>query len=130
MDAAGWRWLTEKGISADVNMRIEHDDQEHGIAPEAYIWLPTPDDEAPSLDQLNSGADFIGRVLEEGRSVYVHCASGVGRAPTMAAAYLITTGQSLDQALVQIQKVRPFIKITPPQLEILEQYEREKNADS
>jgi len=125
IDAAGWRWLSGKGISADVNMRIEHDDLAHGIEPEAYIWLPTVDDEAPSLDQLRSGVAFIARSVEQGRSVYVHCASGVGRAPTMAAAYLVSSGKSLDQALVQIQTVRPFIKITPPQLEILEQFESE-----
>ena len=125
INAAGWRWLSAKGISADVNMRIEFDDHAHGIEPESYIWLPTVDDDAPSLDQLRSGVDFVAQAVAQGRSVYIHCASGVGRAPTMAAAYLMSTGKSLDQSLVQIQRVRPFIKITPPQLKVLEQFEAE-----
>lgn len=125
MNASGWRWLVGKGITADVNMRSEFDDLDHGIEPEAYIWLPTADDHAPTLDQLRSGVAFITEAVKNGRAVYVHCASGVGRAPTMAAAYLMSTGKTLDQALVQIQRVRPFIKITPPQLDVLESFAAE-----
>ena len=125
VDAAGWRWLTGKGMTADVNMRREFDDLAHGIEPETYIWLPTEDDHAPTLEQLHSGVAFIADAIGNGRGVYIHCASGVGRAPTMAAAFLMSTGKTLDQALVQIQRVRPFIKITPPQLEVLESFETE-----
>jgi protein-tyrosine phosphatase len=52
----------------------------------------------------------------------VHCGSGVGRAPTMAAAYLVSTGLSADQAWALIRKTRPFIKPTQPQLAALEQF--------
>jgi predicted protein tyrosine phosphatase len=122
INAAGWRWLAERGLSADVNMRSEFDDVAHGIEPDAYIWLPTDDDHAPTLDQLRSGAAFIGQAVEEGRKVYVHCASGVGRAPTMAAAYLISTGQGVDQAWSLIRAARPFINPTPPQLAVIEEF--------
>ncbi len=123
INAAGWRWLESKGITVDVNMRREFDDAEHGFAPEGYLWLPAVDDHAPTMEQLEAGAEFIGQAINKGESVYVHCASGVGRAPTMAAAYLMSTGLSLDQALIKIQEARPFIKITPPQLALLEEYE-------
>jgi len=122
MKAAGWRWLAARGLSADLNMRSEFDDAAHGIAPAAYLWLPTDDDHAPTLEQLASGADFIGQAIEEGGKVYVHCASGVGRAPTMAAAYLVRTGLSPDQAWDLIRETRPFIKPTPPQVAALEAF--------
>lgn len=122
VNAAGWRWLARQGITADLNLRSEFDDAAHGIAPDAYLWLPTPDDHAPTLCQLNSGVTFIRQVIEQGGKVYVHCASGVGRAPTMAAAYLISTGMGVEEALDLIRRVRPFIKLTPPQLALLEQF--------
>jgi dual specificity MAP kinase phosphatase len=126
INAAGWRWLAARGLSADINMRIEFDDATNGIAPEAYLWLPTHDDHAPTLDQLRSGVAFIHQEIEKGGKVYVHCASGVGRAPTMAAAYLVGTGLSPDQAWGLIRATRPFIKPTLPQLAVLEEFAKEK----
>lgn len=127
-NARGWRWLAAHGLTADVNMRSEFDDAAHGIAPEAYLWLPTPDDHAPTLDQLHTGVAFIRRVIEQGGKVYVHCGSGVGRAPTMAAAYLVSTGLSVDQAWALIRKTRPFVKPTRPQLATLEQFAAETGS--
>jgi len=122
INARGWRWLAARGLAADLNMRSEFDDATHGIAPDAYLWLPTHDDDAPTPEQLRAGVDFIRQVIERGGKVYVHCAGGIGRAPTMAAAYLVSTGLSADQAWVLIQQTRPFIKPTPPQLAVLEQF--------
>jgi dual specificity MAP kinase phosphatase len=126
MNARGWDWLAARGLMADVNMRTEFDDAAHGIAPDSYLWLPTPDDHAPALDQLRTGADFIHQEIERGGKVYVHCASGVGRAPTMAAAYLVGTGLSTHQAWALIRQARPFIKPTPPQLAVLEEFAADK----
>jgi len=125
INARGWRWLAERGLTADVNMRSEFDDAAHGIEPDAYLWLPTHDDHAPSLDQLRSGVAFMGQVIEGGGKVYVHCASGVGRAPTMAAAYLVSTGLSPDQAWAQIRRARPFIRPTPPQLAVIDEFAKD-----
>ena len=126
INARGWRWLAAHGLTADVNMRSEFDDAAHGIVPDAYLWLPTHDDHAPTLDQLGTGVAFIRQAIEQGGTVYVHCASGVGRAPTMAAAYLVSTGLSPDQAWSLIRGNRPFINPTPPQLAVLERFASEK----
>jgi predicted protein tyrosine phosphatase len=125
ISARGWHWLRARGLTADVNMRSEFDDAANGIAPDAYLWLPTDDDHAPTLDQLRTGVDFIRQAIGRGGKVYVHCTSGVGRAPTMAAAYLISTGLSVDQAWALIRRTRPFVKPTPPQLAALEQFAAE-----
>ena len=77
------------GIAAVVNMRAEADDAAHGLALEHYLWLPTVDDAVPSLEELQRGVDFIATQIAAGRGVYIHCAAGVGRAPLMAAAYLL-----------------------------------------
>ena len=119
----GKRHLEKNGITAGVNMRVEFDDAAHGLAFASYCHLPTVDDAAPTLAHLSAGAEFIGAEIKAGGSVYIHCAGGIGRAPTMAAAYLISTGKTLDEALSMIKRVRPFILLTPTQLEQLKEYE-------
>ncbi|GAB4532109.1 MAG: hypothetical protein Kow0063_12220 [Anaerolineae bacterium] len=126
INARGWAWLAAQGLTADLNMRSEFDDAAHGIAPQSYLWLPTDDDHAPGLEQLHRGVAFMHQVIEGGGRVYVHCASGVGRAPTMAAAYLVSTGLSPDQAWALIRAARPFIKPTPSQVAVVEQFASEQ----
>lgn len=115
----GKRVLEAAGIRAGVNLRVEFDDAAHGLALEQYLHLPTVDDTPPSLESLRTGIGFIRRVMAEGGKVYIHCAGGVGRAPTMAAAYLITTGMERDEAIGLIRQARPFIRIMPSQYEQL-----------
>lgn len=119
----GKRQLEAAGITAAVNLRTEFDDAAHGLALEHYLHLPTVDDAAPSIEHLQRGVDFIRREVESGGKVYIHCAGGVGRAPTMAAAYFISDGYSLDAALALIRRARPFIKIMPPQMAQLKKFE-------
>ncbi|MFO7634546.1 MAG: dual specificity protein phosphatase [Caldilinea sp.] len=124
-NARGKRHLEQAGITAVVNLRTEFDDAAHGLAFPQYCYLPTVDDDSPSIKHFQKGVDFIHAVVEEGGKVYIHCKAGVGRAPTMAAAYLIARGYSLDDALALIERTRPFIAITPPQMEALRRYEAE-----
>jgi hypothetical protein len=118
----GWPRLEARGITAVVNMRIEFDDRAAGIAPERYLYLPTTDDHAPSLEDLEAGAAYIAQESARGGVVYVHCGSGVGRAPTLAAAYLVRTGLSPAQAWDRIHRARPFIRPTAVQVEQLERF--------
>ncbi|MFN2289708.1 MAG: dual specificity protein phosphatase family protein [Anaerolineae bacterium] len=115
----GWRRLEVRGVTAVVNMRVEFDDAAAGIAPARYLHLPTVDDEAPTLDNLRLGSEFIAEEIERGGVVYVHCGAGIGRAAIMAAAYLVTTGLTADEAWDHIRLSRPFIRPTPPQIEQL-----------
>jgi protein tyrosine phosphatase (PTP) superfamily phosphohydrolase (DUF442 family) len=117
----GWPKLAERGITAVVNMRVEFDDNDAGIAPSRYLHLPTADDEPPTLVQLREGVAFIAQEIARGGGVYVHCGSGVGRAPTMVAAYLVSTGLTPEQAWARIRQVRPFIR---PRQEQIAQVER------
>ncbi len=106
----GWRRLASWGITAVINLRTEYDDRAKGIAPPRYLALPAPDDHAPALDQLRSGVAFIAEEVGRGGAVYVHCGSGVGRAPTLAACYLVQTGLTPPEAWAQIKAHRPFIR--------------------
>lgn len=119
----GKRMLEARGITAAVNLRLEFDDAAHGLALAHYLHLPTVDDDAISMEHLRQGVSFIEGEVAAGRKVYIHCAGGVGRAPMMAAAYFINAGYTLENALALIRRIRPFIKIMPPQMAQLKKFE-------
>ncbi|MBY0232227.1 MAG: dual specificity protein phosphatase family protein [Gemmataceae bacterium] len=116
---AGMRLLLRHGVRASVNLRIESCDRARGVALPEHLHLPTVDDTPPALEQLAEGAAFIRRALAAGRTVYVHCASGVGRAPTLAIAFLVSEGASLDEAMGRVRQARPFVRLTGGQHEQL-----------
>ena len=118
----GWPKLEGRGVTAVVNMRIEFDDKEAGIAPDRYLHLPTVDDHEPTLEQLRAGAEFITEEAARGGAVYVHCKSGVGRAAAMGAAFLISTGMTAAQAWARIRQNRPFIRPSAVQIEQIERF--------
>mgnify|MGYP000153255534 CR=1 FL=1 len=126
----GWPILKARGITGVVNMRdeLEADDSDTGILPSNYLRLPTIDDEAPMLEHLYSGVAFIAEEISRGGSVYIHCRSGVGRSATMAAAYLVSSGLNPDEAWASIQKIRPFIRPTAPQIAQLNAFAGELTA--
>lgn len=124
----GWPALARRGITAVVNMREEFDDAQAGIAPARYLHLSTVDDRPPAMEAIRTGVAFIQDEVARGGSVYIHCGAGVGRAPAMAAAYLVSTGLSADQAWATIRRVRPFIRPHLEQVEQVEQYARELAA--
>lgn len=126
----GWPRLAARGITAVVNLRIEFDDNHAAIAPARYLYLPTINDETPTLEQLGKGVDFITAEIGRGGGVYVHCRSGVGRAATLAAAYLVSTGLAPGQAWVRIRQVRPFIRPNPTQIAQVERFASQVERNS
>jgi dual specificity MAP kinase phosphatase len=120
---AGMRTLRARGITAVVNMRSEYDYPELAKLHELkYLRLPTDDNGAPALDDLAKGVRFIADEIGGGGRVYIHCWEGIGRSATMAAAYLVSMGSTPGSAWKKIQRVRPFIRPTEPQLKRVEEY--------
>ncbi|HEX2619808.1 MAG TPA: dual specificity protein phosphatase [Phototrophicaceae bacterium] len=117
------RWLKRKGVTGVVNLRQEYDYSETmstlGIR---YLHLPTPDNQPPTLEHLNQGVIFIHDTLAKGGRVYIHCWEGLGRSPTVVAAYLVSTGLTPNEAWIRIRKTRPFIRPTPGQVTRLEEF--------
>lgn len=127
----GMKTLREAGVSASMSLRAEYDDKEYGLAFPDYHHMPIVDNTAPTIEQLDQGVAFIKRVIGDGKAVYVHCGSGVGRAPTMVAAYLIAQEKlSVADAIKKITETRPFIRVLPVQEQRLEEYARHVVVDS
>jgi len=118
----GWRHLESWGISGVVNLRREFDDLTLGVQIPRYLHLPTTDDDPIAVEDLERGVLFIKDEIQRGGKVYIHCGAGVGRAPTMAAAYLVMQGESPDQAYDRIRSARKFIRPTRGQREQLNKF--------
>ena len=118
-----WSALVRRGVTAVINLRYEHDYQnEIGGLPLRYLYLPTVDNTAPSQAHLWQGVQFIEHELAQGGKVYVHCWEGLGRSPTLIAAYLVHLGMTPSEAWAKIRAVRPFIRPTETQQARLEEF--------
>jgi len=122
---AGFLKLVSCGITGVVNMRSEyHYTMHEDFLHVHYLLLPTDDNEAPTIEHLHQGVDFIRDQIEQGGKVYIHCWEGLGRSATMAAAYFISQGNSLEEAWAHIKRTRSFIRPTAVQRERLEEFSR------
>jgi atypical dual specificity phosphatase len=75
-----------------------------------HLQLSSADYYPPSPQLLDQGADFINEQLTEGKKVYVHCKSGVGRSACMVCAYFIKYKRmDADAAHQDLISKRPVI---------------------
>lgn len=118
-------FLKRHGISAIIGLQAERSDEESKLrnAGMEYLRLPIKDGHAPELSQIQSMVSWINQQAKNGKKVYMHCAAGVGRAPTMAMAYLVSTGLTADQAFAEIKLKHPDTGPGPRQLEAVREYE-------
>lgn len=111
-----------RNITGIVNMRSSSKEKLELPPHISILHLSTKDRRAPRLQDLMVGASFISQHIESGGGVYIHCNLGEGRGPTMAAAYLISTGMRPQDAIAHLQQYRPFAKPNKKQRERLEQF--------
>lgn len=115
--------LARHGVTGVINMRSEYHYTLHKDLSKIHLLLlPTDDNEAPTLEHLHEGVDFIKERVQEGGKVYIHCWEGLGRSATMAAAYFISQGNSIDEAWEYIKRRRSFVRPTLVQIERLEEF--------
>ncbi len=119
-----WKPLTSVGVTGVINLREEYNyaDEIGGMGSLfKYLYLPTRDNTAPTLAHLEQGVQFMRDVLKAGGKLYIHCWEGLGRGPTMVAAYLVSEGLTPDEAWAYIRNVRPFIRPVTSQKERLQE---------
>ncbi len=113
--------LMEKGIRADISLEKNRLDAPFGV--KYYLWLPTADGKAPTPRQLELGIAMLRFFVKNKIRVYVHCKNGHGRAPTLVAAYLMTTGMDMPEAVAYVKKRRPVMHLNTIQLNVLRRFE-------
>ena len=81
-----------------------------------FLHAPIPDFSAPSLEQLIEIVRWINQRARKGKKVLIHCLGGSGRSGTIAAAYLMTQGLNLSEALTKVHSLKPTAVETEEQL--------------
>lgn len=122
--------LLDKGVTANISLEYEKIDNPEGV--DYFLWLPTKDRTAPTFKQLVVGVNAIETLIKQDEIVYIHCMNGHGRAPTLYAAYLISQGYDITEAIQRIRNKRSEIHIQKVQMEALEewrQYVRSKKEE-
>ena len=117
--------LARDGIGAVVNVSRELIEPRAAIeaAGLSYLQVPCWDGRVPELDDAYRGVRFIAAQVAEGRKVYVHCASGVGRSVSLALCYLCShEGAAVEDALADITRVRPRVALSRVQRAFVDDY--------
>lgn len=110
--------LLDKGITCDISLEGEMIDQPIGV--DCFLWLPTPDHQPPTMHSLRIGCAALEEMLREGRSIYIHCKNGHGRAPTFYVAFLIMKrGRTFEDAWNIVKTSRPEAHLDPSQESLL-----------
>jgi atypical dual specificity phosphatase len=73
---------------------------------------------APNREQVQKLHDFV----DQHQRIAVHCTSGRRRTGTMLAAYLISTGLSMDEALQIVLAAKPDAELREAQVNFLREF--------
>jgi predicted ATP-grasp superfamily ATP-dependent carboligase/protein-tyrosine phosphatase len=117
LSKVGILYLRLKKVNAILNLRDEFDDKTLKMNIRNYCHLPTKDFGKISDSNYQVGIKFIKAQTELNNIVYIHCAEGISRAPSMALAFFVSEGKTLNEGLSMILEKRPFISILDNQLE-------------
>ncbi|MBP7125466.1 dual specificity protein phosphatase family protein [Myxococcota bacterium] len=112
--------IRERGVEALLSLQTEAEAARHGLLPEVAARVasslgmsldrvPIPDLDPGALRRLLGAAVMrLDDLLGSGRQVYLHCAAGLNRSPTVAAAW-IGWRRSLDSlsACTLVRRARP-----------------------
>lgn len=116
--------LLDLGIKADIDLEEEKQEQTPDI--DTYLWLPVKDHHAPTQEQLDTGVAVIDSLVKNNKKVYIHCKNGHGRGPTLLAAYFISQGMEVNEAIEEIRSKRSEIHIREVQTNSLNEFRQRK----
>jgi len=127
------REVAAAGITHIIDLQVEFDDtplaRPLGLK---VLWNPMEDDFEPmDPEMLRRGAEFAMDALKDAKSkVYIHCAAGVHRGPTMALAVLRAMGYELAEAKRMIRGKRPEADFVDVYVKSVERFMRAYEAEN
>ena len=109
----GYRSLAAAGVTTVVDLRAEPDRPVDDAMLRSFglriVSLPIRDGQTPTRAQTDG---FLRVVAASRGTVFLHCGAGVGRTGSVAAAYLVATGQASG-----VRATLRNLSVGPPSLE-------------
>ena len=100
--------LSEKGVKSIVCLLEDNSNIEaYNTNGFESLWLPVPDNEAPTLEQVEKLVEFIDEQNKNNNPIAIHCQGGKGRTGTLIASYLISKGDTFEEAMNKIDEKQP-----------------------
>jgi len=128
-EVRAWR---DAGVDMVVSLLTRHEQVELGLNDEASLCqranlafhsFPIPDRSVPQFAEVEPLIDEIAEALNTGKHMAIHCRMGIGRSAMIAAAVLVTLGETSGDALERIREARGFsVPDTPQQAQCVAQY--------
>lgn len=119
--------LISKGVRADISLEKDRTDAPDGV--DYFLWLPTENMKPPTPKDFEIGVKFLDFLISNKIKTFIHCKNGHGRAPTLFAAYLISRGMSVQEAIKLIATKRPVIHLTESQMQALSEFKTSINKN-
>jgi protein tyrosine phosphatase (PTP) superfamily phosphohydrolase (DUF442 family) len=123
--------LARAGITRVIDTRAEYRDDEAALNREGIqlLYLPTPDTQPMSIEQLMEGSAYALQQIRNGQRVLIHCEHGVGRSVLLTWAVLVRDGYSAEAALRLIQTKRWQASPNHRQVKRLHEFEEALQAE-
>jgi Fe-S-cluster containining protein len=117
--------IRSQGVDAIVNLCGEFCDLHKIEADQGFevYYLPTGDDEAPAMPDLEKALDWLDESIYLGKKILVHCRQGIGRSGTFVTAYLLRKGFGMKLARKKVEKTRAGFT-SFPQWRLLRRYKK------
>jgi len=91
--------------------------------------FPIKDQRIPTVRHVMELMEWMDDIIQQGNTILVHCVGGLGRAGLVAACYLIYRGQTPEDAIAEVRRVRSARAVeTKVQEEFVYQFARELKA--
>ncbi len=117
--------IREQGVNGIVNLCHEYSDL-HELEEQAgfeVYYLPTYDEYAPDMGELEKGLQWLDEALYLKKKVLIHCRFGQGRTGTFTSAYLLRRGLDMKRAKKQLKKTKA-LPATYRQWKVLRKYRK------
>lgn len=88
------------------------------------LHVPMEDMEPPSQEDLDRCVSAIRKAHERNMGVAVHCGAGLGRTGVVLACYLVSRGQTPQNAIARVRRLRPGSIETDEQEESILEFAR------
>jgi protein tyrosine phosphatase (PTP) superfamily phosphohydrolase (DUF442 family) len=123
--------LAQSGVTCVIDTRAEYRDDEAALnrAGIQLLYLPTPDTQPLTVEQLMEGSAYASQQMRDGQRVLIHCEHGVGRSVLLTCATLVRDGYSAEAALGLVQAKRWQASPNHRQIKRLHEFEAALQAE-